>query len=181
VTDIWYKTTIVDGVEFAVALAESGYGWARHLQGAPLGDQWVPPRVRYVRIDERGLALRHADLPWLTHQTLALNARAIDALRPELDRWGELLPLDTGGDERLWVLNVSAIVQALDSESSNIVRFRDGRIMDIPKFVLRRDAVRDLDLFRLAEWPSVFVSKRLLDRVEAAGLVGLGGREVPTS
>jgi hypothetical protein len=130
--------------------------------------------MRRVRMDERS-GFKPSDFPWLGSDVLVMRPRAVLALRPMLEAHGEILPLATDDDVKLFALNVTRVLDALDQEKSSILRIPGtNRIMDIKKAVFRDELLQGVDIFRLPHRASpTYVSQRFVDAVAAAGLEGL--------
>ena len=66
-------------------------------------------------------------------------------------------------------------VDALDQAQSSVIKVPGtDRIMYITEVAFIEEAIRDIDIFRLPHRASpTYVSQRFVDRVKAAGLVGL--------
>ena len=142
------------------------------IDGTPRRAMWSPIEVSLVRIDE-GRRLAESDAPWLGSQSLIFRPAVLDHLSGVLINHGELLPLACS-DADLSVYNPRA-VDALDESASDIMRFDDGRIMDIAGYVFKPDVIDGLDVFKLANLRAspTFVSPRFVDRWNKAGLRGL--------
>ncbi|MBL8112746.1 MAG: hypothetical protein JNK60_07670 [Acidobacteria bacterium] len=92
-----------------------------------------------------------------------------DLLEPS----GQLFPLhDVEGE--FFLMNVTRVVDVLDERTSEIDRFRDGRIMSIERAAFLPQA-DDEPIFRIPQTPEmdVFVNDRFRIRVLEAGLEGL--------
>lgn len=149
------------------------------LDGTPRGQRWEAPPARVVHDDPEEGPLRPGDFPRIGPPPV-LSARAVEALADLLAPCGELLALDTDeGDYAL--LNVTAVIDALDVERSDLVRLkRSGKITAVRRYVLRSDRLGDAAVFKLPQLvrSHAYVTDRFVERVRAAGLVGLGLREV---
>ena len=83
-------------------------------------------------------------------------------------------PLATGDDVPLFILNVTRVIDALDEDRADVLRFPDGRIAYLNAPAFHADKVRDVDFFKLAGRRSeIFVGERFVARVREAKLVGL--------
>jgi hypothetical protein len=101
----------------------------------------------------------------------------VDALGPLLARHGELLPLACA-DADLWLFNALTVVDALDEDRSEIVRFDDGSILSVDRYAFRDDAVAPVfKVPQLLRGP-LFAGDEFAAAVAEAGLTGLGLTEV---
>ncbi len=135
---------------------------------------WIAPQMAWI-LDEKGDVRRAiTDCPNLVPGVPALSARAVAALGPLLADVGELLPLNLA-PHSYYALNVTHVIDALDEQRSEVVRFSSsGRIMTVNSFVFRKPAVavqtvfKDIRLVRSA----VFVADAFVEAVAQAGLTG---------
>lgn len=138
---------------------DEGYEWINCVErrdysklifdGRSRAASWQPVAVRRVKADQRS-AGRPSDFPWLSG-AVVMRRRTMETLRDLLEPSGEILPLGTTDGVELYVLNVTRIIDALDEQASEIVRFPDdGTVMRLGRtVVLREEAVRGIDVFRL--------------------------------
>ncbi|MCK1641696.1 hypothetical protein IVA95_30170 [Bradyrhizobium sp. 157] len=93
--------------------------------------------------------------------------------QPLLDRSGELLPLECP-EADLWLFNVLTVVDALDEEKSELVRFDDGDILDVERYVFRPDLTEGLAVFKVPQLlrGPLFLGDEFVRAVKAAGLRG---------
>jgi hypothetical protein len=135
--------------------------------------------MRLVTEDEHGRPLRSADFPWLGSHVLILRDRAVETVGSILDDYGELLPLDCE-QANLWLLNVCRIVDALDEEESDLIRFSTGRIMKIQKAVFRDKLLSDAHIFKLPQMVrgSIYLTEDVAQQIQQARLQGIGFRVV---
>ena len=147
------------------------------FNGTPRRATWEPLRVE--RFAE-GRARRPADFPTMAvGDVLVMRESAAEALRDMFEAGGELLPLATGDDVPLFILNVTRVIDALDEDRADVLRFPDGRIAYLNAPAFHADKVRDVDFFKLAGRRSeIFVGERFVARVREAKLVGLEFRPV---
>lgn len=150
------------------------------LEGQPLTASWRPLPVEWI-LDEAGDDRRRiTDCPELTPGVPVLSAQAIDALRPHLEAVGEILPL-SHETHQYFALNVTNVVDALDEEHSDLVRFEStGRIMLVKTFVFHESRLGPHSVFkdhRLAR-NTVFVTEPFVKAVEGAQLTGFRFRRI---
>ncbi|HYH95315.1 imm11 family protein [Hyalangium sp.] len=177
----FYEPLVAKGYEWVNCYDGSDYEVFDGFDGSSRAEQWRPVKVRRVRADEKQ-EFNPSDFPWLGADALVMRKRAVDALRDILDAHGEVLPLATDDDIELFVFNART-VDALDEARSSVVKFPGtNRIMHIKQAAFIDSAVRGLDIFRLPHRASsTYVSERFVDRVNAAGLVGLEFNKVWSS
>lgn len=167
-----------DGWEMVWPLDSDDYFTFRDGLGRPLGGSWVPIRMQLVREDERGQPWSTADMPFMGSSLLILKPRARSVLTDLCLEAGELLPLACE-DAELVAWNVTLTVDALDEGASDIVRFRDGRVMYVRRPVFHPERVRGLAAFRLPQWRgSIFLGERFVRVARGAGLTGTTFQEV---
>lgn len=148
------------------------------INGTVRKDNWTPIPVKIVSGDE-GSHLHSSDSPWLGTHALIFSKKVIDAIGPLLCEYGELLPLECA-DQGLFIFNPLRIIDALDEAGSAITRFENGRIMRISRYAFHRDAVTDVDIFKIPNLrvSPTFVSERFVKIWSSNGLVGLDFNEI---
>lgn len=142
---------------------------------------WKPIRMQIIREDE-GKNLSYSDSPWLGSHALIFRSSVLETTSLLLERYGEVLPVSCP-DVDLWVFNPTTVVDALDDEASSVLRFGDGKIMMIERYVFQAEMIADNDVFKT---PSLrvsptFVNHRFVDRWKESGLTGLEFKQVWTA
>ena len=107
-----------------------------------------PIKVVIVR-EDAGEPLLESDSPWLGSHALIFREAPVERIGPLLEPHGELLPLSCP-DAELWMYNPLRVLDALDEGASSAVRFSNGRIMRINRYVLRREVIRNAQIFKLS-------------------------------
>lgn len=132
------------------------------FNGQPKPRPWVPPKVE---IEEP--KLKRGDTFEFASEPLILSGRAVDVLRPHLERAGELLSLPHAG-ETFWILNVTKFVDCLDHEKTDIDKLG---MFDEPKF--HGERIGDATIFKIPENSAMlFVTDAFKSDVESGGLKG---------
>lgn len=76
--------------------------------------------------------------------------------------------------ETVWLFNATTVPDALDNEKSSIVYFDDGGILDIERYVFKKEIVETAEIFKLPGGASaVYVSDSFVAKVRDAGLRGV--------
>lgn len=168
-----FRPTVPDGFEWVIPVDEADSETFRSFDGTPRRASWRPVPVTVLRSDEDGEPWRAADLPWLGSHVLVVSARAAERLGEQLQRDGELLPLACA-DAALFVFNPLRVVDALDEEHSDLVRFAGGRVMRITRHAFRRDRLGDVGVFKVPQLlrGSLFMTAEFVDRLRATGFEG---------
>lgn len=135
------------------------------VNGVPRGESWKPIPMQLIHEDEG--------------QMLAPSSRVLEALGSVLRANGELLPLDCSEAE-LVIYNPTQLIDALDEAVSSMLRFGDGRIMMIQRYVFRPDVVTNVDIFKIPNLrvSPTFLSHRFVQEWNRSGLSGLDFKEV---
>jgi hypothetical protein len=148
------------------------------LNGTPMPiEQWVPWRIQraYTTPGNRDKPL--GDRAGLDFKTdpMVLSRRALDVLLPHIGSLGQVLPLDFDEAE-YFLFNITNVVDAVDLDASETVRYPDGGLSRIKRYVFKPDAVRDQWLFKIPQKPTgfAFVTDRFVEVVQRAGLTGFG-------
>lgn len=143
----------------------------RNLCGPSRQHNWTPILVQRDRPTKRG-ACKEADIPY-DHSVLILRPGAVEALQDVLDAHGEVLPLATNDGVELYVFNPRFVLDALDTERSEIERLPATTDFWIGKFVFIEKVIRDIDIFRLPySYRKPYFSDRFVERVKKAKLKG---------
>ena len=168
-----------DGFEFCVPARRDDWDY---LGGAFVGNSlkqsWRTFSVELVHKDE-GRNLQSSDSPWLQSQSPVFTRSAAGLLEPILSQHGELLPLQCP-EADLVLLNVTHVIDALDEAASTIARLPDGRILNVERYVLKPDAIRGSNIFKMTKLRSspVFVTDEFVKHWRALGLRGLEFGEI---
>ncbi len=102
----------------------------------------------------------------------AFSRRAIETLKPMLERSGTILPLAMRGGDDFFAYQVSTCIEALDEDASVLSRFSTGRIMSISKYVFIPDAISSA-IFKVPQRRAeIFVTDAFVEEVTRAGLTG---------
>jgi hypothetical protein len=170
-----YEPGVRPGFEWVLPVHDTDHEYLWSLDGTPRQATWRPVPVARLTADEHGNPRAEADLPWLGGHVLVLRPSAVAALGPLLERHGELLPLDCP-DADLWLFNTMTVVDALDEERSELVRFDDGAILAVERYEFRAVA----PIFKVPQLlrGPLFVSDEFASVLTAAGLTGLELTEV---
>jgi len=172
-----YEPGVRPGFEWVLPVDDADHEYLWSLDGNPRHETWRPVQVGRLTVAEDGAPLADADLPWLGGHVLVLRQRAVTALGSLLERHGELLPLSCP-DADLWLFNTTTVVDALDEERSELVRFDDGSILAVERYEFRPDAVAPVfKVPQLLRGP-LFVSDEFASASAGAGLTGLDLTEV---
>ncbi len=137
-----------------------------------------PLIVEELSQDDFGRPRFRTDFPHLASNVMVVTASAADVLRPMLGPCGAFLPL-SAGDRQLTLFHPHLITGLLDNAASDVVRFGDGRVMDIRRYRFTTN-YPDCHVVRLAEIPQgpILVSEAFLDLARASGLVGPSVRAI---
>lgn len=143
------------------------------INGMPRRVTWRPIRMQLIREDE-GKKLMVSDSPWLGSHALIFRKPAIEKLAGLLEEYGELLPL-TCSEAELFVFNPTRVLDALDEQASSVMRFSNGRIMRITRYVFKPAIVAGSHIFKIANLrvSPTFVDEHVVKAWASAGLRGL--------
>jgi hypothetical protein len=167
-----YDPMPADRYEGVNCVDDDGFRLLADFDGTSRAATWSPlPVQRYS--DRRNK--KPADFPWLGGHVLIMRRRAVDALADMLEAGGEILPLATNDGVDLYLLNVTRVIDALDEERSTLLRLPDsGKVILITAPAFHEPLVRGVDFFKLPRHANrIFVGERFVERVHAAGLVGV--------
>ena len=165
-----------EGFEWIAPVSKEHYEILR-FDGTPRRRDWKPILVERVSEPRRGIRLVDSDFPWLGGGGLALRERAREVLGARLEPYAELLPLES--DAPVWAVNVTKVVDALDEDRSEVLRFETSNdIMDVKRYEFRKEVVEGLLIFKVPQLlrADPFVSEEFVELVEGSGLKGLAFR-----
>jgi len=109
------------------------------FNGSSLNAYWRPIKFRRITEDpDNGKALKPSDFPWFENHALVMRKKAYDSLLDIFVKNGEVLPLETDDNVKLFVFN-SQVIDALDENRSTLKRYPDSqKIMHIEKHNLSK-------------------------------------------
>lgn len=163
-----YRFSVVEGQEWILPCAPDVFDTLLALDGREQVS-WRPPRMELLKSDAAGRLLNRSDFPWHGYHAPFIRAEAAATLRCELERWGELLPVECA--EPVWLYNVTTVIDALDLSATRIVHFDDGSIMDIEAHAFRAASIGTSEVFKLPMRSSAtYATESFVDRIERAGL-----------
>jgi hypothetical protein len=169
-----HQFAVSEGQEWVLPVDDDYYEVFFGLDGRSL-EGWQPPVMRRVEEGER----LYSDFPWLGEHAPLLRQPAVDALAAALRPYGELVALR---GEKVWLLNVTHVIDALDEARSRIVRFDDGDILAIERYAFDGEKIGTAEVFKLPMRASpVFVNDVFVERVRNAGLRNVSFEPVWTS
>jgi hypothetical protein len=135
------------------------------LNGTSRKSSWTPLRVKVVKAESDGTPFARSDCPsFCVSYALVFREDAMLKLGAFLAKTGETLPL-TSDEGPLFIWHPLTVVPAVDLKASIVWRFKDGRLMDIRRYVFIPERVRGLDAFKISELKvsPIFFSKRAVD------------------
>jgi hypothetical protein len=138
---------------------------------------WKPLEVTRAHTTPGNLTKPLGDRAGIDFKTdpMVLSRRALDELLPLIGRFGQVLPL--AFDEWEYSLfNITNVIDAVDIEASETVRYPDGGLSRIKRYVFKPEAVRDQWIFKIPQRSKgfAFVTDRFVEAVKDAGLTGFG-------
>jgi hypothetical protein len=167
---------------YELALAE-GQEWAlpkvledNHVLSDLRGQRqlhWTPIGMNLLTVDDEGTPRGYSDFPWYGSHVLILRSDAAHGLRETMKPYGEFLPLK-GGDG-LELFNATTVLDALEENRSEIIRFNDGDVLNIERYVFRQEAVGDYLIFKLPYRASnLYMQAEFIDQIKDMKFCGIG-------
>lgn len=168
-----YTPAVVEGFEWITLQDSDPDQWeALFALSGPIGSAWQAPEMSFIRQDEDGRPRQYSDCPWCLHCLLIVRDRALSALRPLLEKYGEILPLRC--KEPVSLFNATVILDALDEERSAIARFDNGDLMAIERHAFKPEIIGDTEVFKLPGRASnIYLRDTVVRRIGELGLQGL--------
>jgi hypothetical protein len=143
---------------------------------------WVPWLVVRSHTTPGNLRKPLADRAGIDFNTdpMVLSDRALAALLPHMGHAGQALRL-AFAETPYSLFAVTRVIDALDLERCEVVRYPDGGISRITKYAFRAETVADEWIFKIPQRPSQsFVTQRFVDLAQAHGLSGFAFHPVWT-
>jgi len=159
---------------------DEGYEWIltedefeNELGAESVANTWSPPKVRLLKKDG-GTILARADLPWFSSGLLVFREAAYRKVGHLFANAGEFLPLRlVGGSDELWMFHAYSVLDALDPQQSDLIRFPSGRVMVIKRHVFRPDSLDGATIFRIDESPKLFFTGEIVQVLQKEKLTGI--------
>jgi hypothetical protein len=144
------------------------------LNGTSQKDGWKPIAVRLVKQEYDGTPWTSSLSPWLGGHSLVFKQDAAIKLGRFLVDTGELLPL-VCDEEPLYVWQPLCVVDAVDIDSSDVWRFKDGRLSYINRYAFIENKLEDVDAFKVPNLRvrGVFFSERAVQTIASVISSGL--------
>jgi len=167
-----YELTLADGQEWTMPKVLEDNHVLSDLRGQHQL-HWTPIGMDLLTEDDKGTPRGYSDFPWYGSSVLILRSDAAHSLRETTRPYGEFLPLK-GGDG-LELFNATTVLDALDENRSEIIRFDDGDILNIERYVFRQEAVGNQLIFKLPYRASnLYMQAGFIDQIKDMGFCGIG-------
>lgn len=167
-----YELTLVEGQEWAMPKVLGDNNLLSDLRGQRTL-HWAPIDMDILTEDDQGTPRRYSDFPWYGSHVLVLRSVAADALRKTMRPHGEFLPLN--GIVGLELFNATIVSDALDEDRSEVMRFDDGDILTIDRYVFRQEAILNCPIFKLPYRASnLYFEAGFIDQIKDMGCCGVG-------
>lgn len=176
---IVYTPVSSDGYELCHPINDDNFETINVLiNGESRQGAWKPIETKIICEDE-GQQLIESDSPWLGPHALIFRPSVIKKIGDLLREHGELLDLRCREAEVV-IFNPTKVLNALDETKSSVLRFKDGRIMRINRYVLRPEVVQDAHIFKIPNLrvSPTFVSEHFVELWTSAGLTGIDFEKV---
>jgi len=174
-----YELSVPEGYEWIVRQIRGNGRRVRRSSGISQADTWQPVSVELIESDDEGNRRAYADCPWLGNHMLVFRRPARQRVEAAIGEFGEFLPLLCEQAD-LDLFNVLTVVDALDEEASQVVRFdSSGRIMTIERHEFHREKLPERAIFRVPEAPeTIFYTDTMADEFDSFELRGLCGEVI---
>jgi hypothetical protein len=178
VTTIFELRPDVQRFQWLTLVNEQEFQVLHDLPNGPVGATWRPLAAEWIE-DDLNSGKPRSDFPTLGSIPV-FSRRAVDALLDLLIPNGELLPLQCATG-LYYIYNVTHVVDALDEERSELVRFSDGGVMRVVSYAFKSGAVRGETVFKVPQLRgTVFASDVFSRRIHDAELTGFELRPLST-
>jgi hypothetical protein len=164
----------VERFQWLTLVDEQEFNLLHDLPDGPVADSWRPLVAEWIE-DDLNTGKPRSDYPTLG-STPVFSQRAVDALIDVLVPHGELLPLRIA-DGSFYIYNVTHVIDALDEEQSELIRFSSGGVMRVVSYAFKREVIHGEIIFRVPQLrATVFVSDGFSRRIREADLSGFSLR-----
>lgn len=112
--------------------------------------------------------------------SFCLNEKAYKVLKPYLEKHCQIFET-LNQDEKIYVVNVTDMIDCLDYDKSEIKRFSSsGRVMRIIKYVFKTEKLTNATIFKLPEFPKAisYVTEEFKNVVEENNIKGFKFKEL---
>jgi hypothetical protein len=134
---------------------------------------WTPIEMDLLTEDDEGNPRGYSDFPWYGSHVLILRSGAAEGLRDTMQPYGEFLPLK--GRDGLALFNATTVLDALDEDRSEIIRFDDGDILNIERYVFRQEAIGNSLIFKLPYRASnLYMQAGFIEQINHMEFCGIG-------
>ncbi len=137
---------------------------------------WKPVEAEFQDDSDQRNVVNPPDITiWYTTNNLALNQKAYEALKDELEPYGEFLPVKCAGNT-YWLLHTTkkTDMETVDLKASERT-IDEGGFIDLKKLVFRQDAVKDFLIFQTpySDYRNLYASEKFKTLVQKSNLSGL--------
>jgi hypothetical protein len=168
----------LDAFQNLLAPEDSGFAdLVGKFNGAAITEDFGPLKIE---LNPDTADLPRGDFPSLLLPHIPVFSRhAADLLASVLTPYGQLWPLLCEDAEYI-MFNVTTLVDAMNEDDSDIVRFKSGRIMEIRNYVLNERRLNAAPIFKLPQTAlmDVFVTDEFVNMVLASHLKGFSFKPV---
>jgi hypothetical protein len=167
-----YELTLAEGQEWVLPKVPEDNHVLSDLRGQRQL-HWTPIGMDLLTVDDEGTPRGYSDFPWYGSHVLILRSDAANSLRDIMGPYGEFLPLKGGGGLELF--NATTVLDALDENWSKIIRFDDGDVLNIERYVFRQEAVGNYPIFKLPYRASnLYMQAEFIDQIKDMKFCGIG-------
>lgn len=148
----------------------------QRFNGIKIGSSYIPLEVE-IEDEDPATGGELGDFPSLIAHIPVFSEKAANLLKKDLLLHGEILPL-RGARGFYYAYNVTKIVDALIINKCDVIKFPDGRIMDIKKYVFDPKKLSSVCIFKVPEMllSDVYVTDVFKQEVETHNLRGFDFR-----
>ena len=117
---------------------------------------------------------KYSDFPHFASHIPVFSKKAIGCLGEILEKNGDVLKISCC-DKEFCLFNVTTILDVFNDEKSKSIKYPNGKIMYVEKYILKKSNYKSSAIFKLRNLTKseVFVNDEFVDVVVANGLVGL--------
>ena len=125
-----------DNYEIITLTNRTDFDYLSSLMGKPAIKNWKDLEIQFEAADI-GKKKLYSDFPWYMGSVLILRENVVTKLKDFFEANGELLPMHSIDNQKLFAFNCN-VIDGLDEDKSDIIRLKSsGKIVLVKKIILK--------------------------------------------
>lgn len=173
---MFYRVMCEEDCEIIYSRDSRCYDYLSDLNGKPKRKSWIDFEVTFERADRHHKKL-YSDFPWYMSTVLILRENVVSKMKDFFETNGELLPMHSADNQKLFAFNCFNTIDALDEKKSDLIRLEEpfGKILLVKNLVLKNEESIHADIFRLKKniRGATYVSDKFIELYNKHNFIGL--------